>query len=124
MEVKEIIIALTIHLVIPLLGLIYFISVVRRMDRENVPDQPVAELFIIFSTYGGLLLVVLTALFWKWSGMASLGLFYLLLIAPVIMGVISYRHRATKGTSKYHRLTYNLGLLYFFIAPMILLILF
>ena len=81
------------------------------------------DLFFIFSTYGGLLMVTLTALFWKWSGMASLGTFYLILGAPIVMGIIGYRNHKNKELSKYHMLTYKTGLLYFLIAPLILLIL-
>ncbi len=59
-----------------------------------------------------------------WSGMASLGTFYLILAAPIIMGIIAYRHRETRTISKYHNWTYLSGLFYFAIAPVIFLILF
>jgi hypothetical protein len=120
---KEIITALIIHLFIPLAGLIYFISLVRRMKKENISDPPTVELFIIFSTYGGLLLVVLTTLFWEWSGMASLGTFYLLIGAPIVMGIIAYRQRATFERSMYHKWSYHAALLYFAIAPFYLFLL-
>lgn len=94
------------------------------MKKQDIPNAPTAELFIIFSTYGGLLLVVLTTLFWLWSGMASLGVFYLILAAPIIMGIIAYRHRKTRTISKYHNWTYISGLLYFVIAPVTFIVLF
>ena len=124
MTVKEIIIALIIHLLIPLAGLIYFLRLKRRMKNENIVNAPTAELFVIFATYGGLLLVTLTTLFWQWSGMASIGTFYLILGAPIAMGLIAYRHRKTKANSKYHNWTYIFGLLYFAIAPVTFFILF
>jgi hypothetical protein len=124
MTAKEIIIALTIHLVVPLTGLIYFIRLTRRMGKENVVNAPIPEFFIVFATYGGLLLVTLTTLFWQWSGMASLGTFYLALGAPIAMGIIAYRHRKTKEDSKYHKWIYYSGLLYFAITPLIFLILY
>jgi hypothetical protein len=93
-------------------------------EKEDIQNAPVIELFVIFATYGGLLLVSLTALIWKWSGMASLGTFYLILGAPIAMGIISYRLRKTKKTSKYHKWTYLLGILYFVIAPVLFLILY
>jgi hypothetical protein len=113
----DIIIALTIHLILPLVGLLYFLRLRNQMKNKNIPIAPTAELFIIFSTYGILLLVALTTLFWRWSGMASLGTFYLILAAPIVMGIIAYRNRKTKTISKYHNLTYTSGLLYFVIAP-------
>ena len=124
MTATEIKIALTIHLILPLTGLLYFLRLKKQMKNENVPNAPTIELFIIFSTYGGLLLVALTTLFWQWSGMASLGTFYLILAAPIVMGIIAYRQRQTKTISKYHNWTYLSGLLYFAIAPVTFGILF
>lgn len=123
MTISEIIIALTIHLLLPLIGLFYFIRLRTRMRKENIQNAPIIELFIIFATYGGLLLVILTTLLWKWSGMASLGSFYLILGAPIAMGIIAYRHRKTKKDSKYHKWTYISGISYFIITPIVILIL-
>jgi hypothetical protein len=123
MTTKEIVIALTIHLVLPLVGLLYFLHLRKKMNSDNVLNAPTIELFLIFATYGGLLLLTLTTLFWKWSGMASLGAFYLIIGAPIIMGTIAYRHRQTKTISKYHKLTYLYGLSYFVIAPLTFLFL-
>ncbi len=124
MTILDIIIALAIHLLLPLIGLIYFIRLRVRMKNEEIQNAPIIELFVIFATYGGLLLVTLTALIWKWSGMASLGTFYLILGAPIAMGIISYRHRKTKKDSKYHNWSYLLGILYYAIAPVIFLMLY
>jgi hypothetical protein len=123
MTITEIISALLIHLLIPLAGLLFYLRLIKKIKKENIENPPTVDLFLIFSTYGGLLLVTLTALFWKWSGMASLGTFYLILGAPIVMGIIGYRNHKNKDLSKYHMLTYKTGLLYFFIAPLILLIL-
>jgi len=121
---KEIIIAVIIHIIIPLIGLLSYLRLMKQMKKENIKDAPKIELFVIFSTYGGLLLVTLTTLFWKWSGIASLGTFYLILAAPILMGYIAYRHMKTRTDSRYHKMTYNFGLLYFLIAPITLITLF
>ena len=120
MTTIEIIIAITIHLVIPLTGLLIYLGLVRKMKKEKITDPPTIDLFLIFSTYGGLLLVTLTTLFWKWSGMASLGAFYLILVAPVIMGVIAFINYKKKELSIYHLRIYKAGQLYFLITPMTL----
>ena len=122
MATKEIFTALTIHFIIPLVGLLYFLRLKWQMKRENIQNKPTIELFIIFVTYGGLLLFLLTGLFWYWSGMASLGLFYLIFGAPIAMGVISYKHRHTKSISKYHKWVYILGLSYYVILLALLLV--
>ena len=116
----EIIIAIIIHLIIPIIGIMFFIDLVRKMRFEKVENPPVIELFLIFATYGGLLLVILTSLFWKWSGMASIGTFYLIIIAPIIMGIISYKTHKNKTISKYHNWFYKVSLSYYIIAPIII----
>ena len=123
MTMMEIVIALAIYFIIPLTGLLFFLQLKKRMKRENVQNRPTVELFIIFATYGGLILVVLIELFWYWSGMASLGIFYLIFGAPIVMGIIAYRHRHTRTISKYHKWTYILGVAYF-IVPVLIFILF
>ncbi|NQY29899.1 MAG: hypothetical protein HRT69_10545 [Flavobacteriaceae bacterium] len=117
MTTTEIIIAVTIHLIIPLTALIMYLGLVRKMKSEKIENPPTIDLFLTFATYGGLLLVTLTTLFWKWSGMASLGSFYLILGAPIVMGIIAYRNSKKKELSIYHLRTYKAGLLYFLITP-------
>src|SRR4051812_46220969 len=117
MTTKKIFIAVAIHLLVPLTGLIYFIWLTRKMKRDNIFSAPTIELFVVFATYGGLLLVALTTLFWEWSGMASLGTFYLILGAPITMGIIAHKQRKMRGVSKYHYWTYYAGILYFVIGP-------
>jgi hypothetical protein len=108
--------ALIIYLILPVTGLLCFLRLRRKMETVKIPKAPIVELFIIFASYGGLLLVVLTALFLQWSGMASFGMFYLILGAPVVMGIIAFRHRRTKLISIYHKWTYLAAILYFVIA--------
>lgn len=115
---SEILIAIVIHLIVPLTGLGFFLRLKSKMTLEKITNPPTVELFIIFATYGGLLLVVFTSLFWKWSGLASLGTFYLILPAPVIMGLIAYRNYKLRYESKYRDWTFKLGLLYYVITPL------
>jgi membrane protein insertase Oxa1/YidC/SpoIIIJ len=120
----EILTAIFIHLVVPLIGLGLFIKLRNRMTKEEINNPPTIELFIIFATYGGLLLVTLTSLFWTWSGLASLGTFYLILGAPLIMGIIAYRNYKLRRDSKYRDWTFKSGILYFIITPITLAVLF
>jgi hypothetical protein len=98
----ELVRAILVNFVVPLAGLKVFLALRGRMLEEHIERPPVIPLFIIFATYGGLLMIVLAVLFWRWSGMASLGLFYLVLVAPVamtVLAVILYRQRRL---SSYH----------------------
>jgi hypothetical protein len=99
----EIVKALLIHLLVPAAGLQWFLWLREDMRQEEVERPPVIPFFIIFATYGGLLLVVLTTLLWRWLGMASLGLAYLLFLAPVVMLVLAWRLYPQRGLSRFHR---------------------
>jgi len=120
----KILIGLFIHLFVPILGIIFFVRLSRRMFKEKIERPPVVELFLIFATYGGFLLVVLTSLFWEWSGMASIGTAYLIIIAPFVMGVIAFRQRKLNYLSKFHHYTYISSLLYYILVPLTFGILF
>ncbi len=117
MTTPEILKALSYFLFLPLTGLYYFIRLRAKMIKEKIKSAPTIELFIIFATYGALLHVVLTPFLWKWSGMSSLGAIYLILVAPIVMGIIAFKHRKTKLISYYHKWTFIAGILYFAIAP-------
>lgn len=100
---NEIIRGIIIHLVVPLMGVGAYIYLCLRMHRHKIPRPPYLPLFIIFSSYGGLLLVALTVAFWYWSGMASLGTFYLTIGSPVVMGLLAAHLRLRSGLSVYHQ---------------------
>ena len=102
----ELLRAILVNFVVPLVGLKVFLSLRERMLEKQVERPPVVPLFIIFATYGGLIMVVLTVLFWRWSGMASLGLFYLVLVAPVAMTVLAIILYRQRRLSSYHLVSF------------------
>ena len=104
--------ALLIHLVVPAAGLQWFLSLRDDMREERVENPPIIPLFIIFSTYGGLLLVILTTFFWYWSGVASLGLVYLLFVAPIVMLLMAWRLHPQREMSRFHRAAYVASVTY------------
>lgn len=99
----EIVKATLIHLAVPIAGLQVFGWLRNNMRAAQIERPPVVPLFIIFATYGGWLMVTLTSLFWYWSGMASLGLIYLVFIAPIVMSVLAVRLYRERRLSRYHR---------------------
>lgn len=78
--------ALLIHLVVPLVGLAGYAMLAARLRQQGASVLFLGQLFFIFLCWGGLLVLVLTSLFWRWSGMASLGAGFLFFIAPLLMG--------------------------------------
>src|SRR5436190_4131109 len=122
MTVLDIFLALTVYIIIPITGMLLFRRLKNKMIDARINNAPITDLTIIFGTYGGLLLLTLTVLIWPsdWSGIASLGTFYLIIVAPIVMGRIAYRHRHGSQISKYHYITFMSGILYFAIAPVTL----
>lgn len=63
MALSKVVTAIAIHLIVPFVGVTAFLLLCLRMARERIPSPPYCSWFIPFSTFGGWLLVVLTALF-------------------------------------------------------------
>jgi len=123
-ESHNIINGIIIYIVIPLVGLICYFLLKKRMVTANIIEPPVWSMFVVFFTYGGLLTLILTVFFWEWSGGASIGVFYLLFLAPIAMVLIAYKQYKKRKTSIYHKWMFYLGTSYFVIAPLTFLILF
>lgn len=69
----------------------------------GVVAPPVIPFLVLFFTLGGWLQVLLTAQFWEWSGMASIGMLYLILIAPIVTAFMAWRLRHRRALSEFHR---------------------
>lgn len=104
---------LFIHFTFPVLGIILYFMLLKRMKREGVEHRPVWSLFILFATYGAILTIVLTAVFWRWSGILSLLIIYLILFAPLIIGLIAYRNYNRRMLSVYHKYTFIAAVAYY-----------
>jgi hypothetical protein len=92
-----------IYILVPIIGVLAFWVLIRKMRSNGVVSPPEFPFFILFFTFGGWLEVLLTAWLWEWSGLASIGMLYLILIAPVITAVMSWRLRSTLSVSAFHR---------------------
>lgn len=87
------------------------------MRKEGIEVVPLVSLAIIFFNYGGIVLILLTSIFWYWSGMASLGLFYLLLVAPITMIIIAAKYYRKRKMSTYFKWIFRSALLYIIAIP-------
>jgi hypothetical protein len=108
----EIFTFLLIHLITPALGLIGYIFLIKKILKGSIENPPLIDLFFIFSMYGGILMIILTSIFWKWSAMASLGAFFLAIPGLIIMCFIALRNYKIRHVSIYHRLSFGSGLAY------------
>jgi len=91
-----------IYIILPLIGLGYYIYLALKMKAE-VKDPPYITVFSLFYIYGGLLVSLLTALFWKYSGMMTILVFFQTFAAPVIVIFIAILNYPKRQKSVYHR---------------------
>ena len=114
------IVFLFVHIVVPLLGIATYLTLLRKMRHRAVPNAPTKELFWVFGTYGVLIILVLTSLMWKWSGMASLGAFASMTIGPVITGIAAISVYKNRNLTPYHQLTFWLSVGYIGIVLLVI----
>jgi hypothetical protein len=101
-----------LYILVPTLGLFGFMLLLRHIRFQDIPEPPLIPLFTLFVLFDGPLQVILTELFWKWSGMASIGLTFLVTAGPVLALVLFFRGRKVSHRSKYHRFIPLLSLAY------------
>ncbi len=94
LPIPEWLLFLLIHAVVPLIGVGAYVWLCRRLYIRGEVPEALLLLFPLFFCWGGVLVVALTALFWHWSGMASLGMFFLLFASPLFFlpVTIALRH--------------------------------
>jgi hypothetical protein len=82
------------------------------MIEAGIPKPPIVPFFILFATYGGWLIVGLTFLLWYWSGMATLGLAYLIFIAPIVMLALAVLLYKRRNLSQFHFSAFSASAVY------------
>jgi hypothetical protein len=117
----EAIITVVIYILIPILGVIFFIRISRTFKPVEKQGLFALKLLLVFGCFAGLLVLLLTILFWKSSGLATIGTAFLLLIAPLIIGFIAYDSFTKKVNDAENRL-FELSILYFIALPLVFLI--
>jgi heme O synthase-like polyprenyltransferase len=94
--------AVIIHVVVPIVGIGLFRWLKTQMHQHQQIVLSDIELALVLISYGGWVMVLLTTFFWYWSGAASLGLFYLVFIAPIIMLYLAWRLFRRRNQSNLH----------------------
>jgi hypothetical protein len=112
MTLSKLVTAVSIHLLVPFAGVVAFLWLCRRMWQSNIPSPPYFAWFVLFATFGGWLLVVLTALFWEWSGMASIGILALAFVVPLVTTALAWTLRAQRTLSRFHRRAFTASAAY------------
>jgi hypothetical protein len=76
-------------------------------------------LWCLVLTYGGFFLILASTLARTWSAVASLITFYLLLVAPILMGVVAYKSYRVRLISAPYRLVFYAAAGYFMALPLL-----
>ena len=116
--------AVLIHLVMPAFGFSIYLWLCRKMHKSAIQKPPYIPLFILFIAYGGWLLILLTSIFWYWSGMASLGAIGLLTVSPIVMLIMAIYLFEQRKISTYHNISFVLSILYVVLVALIFISLF
>jgi len=82
------------------------------MSQMKIESPPFLAYFTLFFNFGGWLLVLLTAMFWEWSGMATLGFLYLMLVAPLVTAVAAYNLLGEWRLSGFHKVGFVANITY------------
>src|ERR1043166_7845048 len=114
MTLSEVIRTVLIHLVTPASGVAAYIWLCVHMHKRDISDPPYLAYFFLFFVLGGWLMIVLTALFWYWSGMASVGGLFLAFISPFIGAVFAVLLYGDRSASAFHRWAFRICVVYTF----------
>ena len=82
------------------------------MHRRDIPEPPYITYLFLFSVLGGWLMILLTGLFWYWSGMASIGALFLALISPFVASIFAFVLAGVRSDSVFHRWAFRISLCY------------
>jgi len=113
-------IPISIYLVLPLIGIILYVYVLQQLDEQMKTLKFATKLFITFASIGGLIILWLTVVFWRWSGLASLGSAVLIFIAPFIMAFISYDSYKNRLQLPEYKL-FKLSLGFYILIPIVIM---
>jgi len=108
----DVLVFIFIHVVVPIMGIALFFKTLNKYKPSEMAELYAIKLFFTFGCLGVQLILLLTSLFWNWSGMASLGTAVLIFVAPFIMGAFayhSYKRREIVG----ERILLRLSMIYF-----------
>jgi len=114
-------IGMFIYFIVPLIGLAMYIKVALKM-KDDMDDPPYFSLFFLSYIYGGILILILTSLFWKVSGLIVVLTFFLILGGPIITSIIAIINYPLKEDSKYHKIIFYSSGFYSFIGIIYILV--
>ncbi|MBD0370687.1 MAG: hypothetical protein ICV60_07630 [Pyrinomonadaceae bacterium] len=99
---NELLTTLFIYSAVPVTAWCLYMRLYNRMQAAGVVDSPDIQFFLIFTVYGGWLMVFFILISKVWTAMMYLVLVYLILAAPIMMLVIAISLISDYKLSGYH----------------------
>lgn len=94
---------------LPVVGVLFYRSVLHAMSARAIAKPPSVPLFFVFAAYGAILLFVVSECFRAWSAMHSLAAVGLFVVGVPWLLVQGFLWRRTWSISAYHRTTITLS---------------
>lgn len=113
-------IAILSHLMIIIGGVRGYFYLSAKIENSS-SNPPKLQLLLIFIIYSGLFLIIIHALTWSWSGIASLFTFGSIILFPIVSVAIVFSLRKHKNENKISHILYMLGLNFIPIALLLIL---
>lgn len=104
--------AITILIVVPVLGFAGYLWLAGTMLWRKTPYAPYGSYFIIFGGYGALLVMALAVALQLWPPILTLLLIGVLTVGLLCMAMVAYINHKDARLSGYHRWARNLALVF------------
>lgn len=98
----EVLINLMTYCAVPVTAWCLYMRLYRRMEAKAVIEPPDIQFFLIFTVYGGWLMVFFILLARAWSDIMFLVLVYLIFVAPILMLCVAISLMQRFRLSLYH----------------------
>ena len=112
MTLGQLLSLLLVFLAIPAAGVCLYAWLCVRMCKRDIPEPPYGTYFFLFAHGGIWFLLMLTDVLWGWSGMSSLGAFYLMFVSPFPAVVLVFTLYDVRHESTFHRWAFWLCVAY------------
>ena len=103
---------IVLFLIIPMIGIAFYVWLCAIMSKRDIPEPPYLIYFVLFAHGGVWLLLLLTSWLNGWSGMSSLGAFYLMFISPLVAGACVFALWDMRRDSPFHKWAFRFSAAY------------
>lgn len=112
-ENQKLLVSISIHVLIPLIGMVVYLILLKHMKKAQLVNPPYGALFLIMLCYGVLFIVFSTFVLNVYSPLLLIGLLFIFFVSPLIMISVSIYAFSRRNLSSYHKGCFIGSVLYF-----------